>query len=196
MTLYRKVQAVERVFKQLEKDLAAFQHATNLKCIAGCGRCCTTPNISATPLEFLPLAYHLHKQGLALEWFHNIRDHKELTCYIFNHLVLEGSKGNCSQYNHRGLICRLFGFSAMRNKYGSAQLVTCKTLKENRPLEYQNAQEHISNGKNVPIMSNYYYQLQSIDNNLCGKLMPINEAIREALKIVLSYYAYRRPRSA
>ena len=46
-------------------------------------------------------------------------------------------------------------------------------------------------------MRNYYFKLQSIDGNLSTKLMPINEAIREAIKVVLSYYAYRRkPRSA
>jgi len=196
VNLFRKVQAVERVFKQLEKDLAAFQHATNLKCITGCGRCCTTPNITATPLEFLPLAYHLFKQGLALEWYQKLGDNPTSTCYVFNHLIVEGSAGNCSQYNHRGLICRLFGFSAMKNKYGKPQLVTCKTIKEERPEEFAKAKNHIALGKPTPLMSNYYFQLQAIDGVLGRSLIPINQAIREALKFVLSYYAYRRPRSA
>ncbi|WP_228853350.1 YkgJ family cysteine cluster protein [Aegicerativicinus sediminis] len=196
MTLYRKVQAVERVFKQLEKDLASFQNATNLRCFQGCGRCCTTPNITATTLEFIPLAYHLHKQGLAIQWYQKLSVYNVSNCFAFNHLVIEGIGGNCGQYNYRGLICRLFGFSAMRDKYGTAQLVTCKTLKEGKTQEYQVAQQHISSGKPAPLMSNYYYQIQSIDGNLGSKLLPINMAMKEALKVVLSYYAYRRPRSA
>jgi len=196
MTLYRKVQAVERVFKSLEKDVAAFKHATNLKCVSGCGRCCTKPDISATILEFLPLAYHLHKKGKALEWYQKMGNLDSSLCHVFSPIFLDGSGGMCSQYAYRGLVCRLFGFSAKLDKYGVPQMVTCKTIKEEFPKSYQNAIDHINQGKKTPIMRNYYFQLQAIDANLGTKLLPINEAIREALQLVLSYYAYRKPRSA
>lgn len=197
MTLYNKVQAVERVFKSLEKDLAAFKHATNLKCVSGCGRCCTKPDISASILEFLPLAYQLHKQGLALEWYQKLGTLETSVCHLFAPIFMEGSGGMCSQYQYRGLVCRLFGHSAKLDKYGIPQIVTCKTIKEEFPIAYQKAVHHIAEGKKTPIMRDYYFQLQNIDSNLCSKQMPINEAIREALKVVLSYYAYRRkPKSA
>ena len=192
MTLYRKVQAVERVFKGLEKDVAAFKRATDLKCVIGCGRCCTKPDISASTIEFLPLAYHLYKQGLALEWYEKLKENNSPTCHIFSPVFLEGPGGMCSQYQYRGLVCRLFGFSAKLDKHGVPQIVTCKTIKEEFPQPYQTAVDHIAKGKPTPIMRNYYFQLQSIDSNLCTKLMPINDAIKEALKVVLSYYAYRR----
>jgi len=194
--LYRKVRAVERVFKGLEKDVVAFKHATHLKCVSGCGRCCTQPDISASILEFLPLAYHLHKQGQALEWYQKLGTSDSSFCYVFSPVFLEGSGGMCSQYAYRGLICRLFGFSAKLDKYGIPQMVTCKTIKEEFPISYQSTLIHIGEGKKTPIMRNYYFQLQAIDSHLGTKLLPINEAIREALKVVLSYYAYRKPRSA
>jgi len=196
MTLYRKVQAVERVFKGLEKDLAAFKHATNLKCVSGCGRCCNKPDITASILEFLPLAYHLYKQGVAFEWYQNLGKLESPICHVFTPILLEGSGGMCSQYQYRGLVCRLFGFSAKLDKYGVPQMVTCKTIKEEFPESYKIAINHIAEGKKTPIMRNYYFQLQAIDSNLCAKLLPINEAMREALKVVLSYYAYRKPQSA
>lgn len=196
MILYRKVQAIERVFKGLEKDVVAFKHATHLKCVSGCGRCCTKPDISASILEFLPLAYHLHKQGQALEWYQKLGTSDSSFCHVFSPVFLEGSGGMCSQYAYRGLICRLFGFSAKLDKYGIPQMVTCKTIKEEFPKSYQSALIHIGEGKKTPIMRNYYFQLQAIDSHLGTKLLPINEAIREALKVVLSYYAYRKPRSA
>ena len=196
MTLYQKVQAVERVFKGLEKDVVAFKHATNLKCVSGCGRCCTKPDIEASILEFLPLAYHLHKKGLALEWYQKLGALESTICHVFSPIFLEGSGGMCSQYAYRGLICRLFGFSAKLDKHGIPQMVTCKTIKEEFPMSYQSALIHISEGKKTPVMRNYYFQLQAIDSNLGTKLLPINDAIREALKVVLSYYAYRKPRSA
>ena len=196
MTLYRKVQAVERVFKGLEKDLAAFKHATNLKCVSGCGRCCNKPDITASILEFLPLAYNLYKQGVAFEWYQNLGKLESPLCHAFTPVFLQGTGGMCSQYQYRGLVCRLFGFSAKLDKYGVPQLVTCKTIKEEFPVPHQTAIKHISEGKKTPIMRNYYFQLQAIDGNLGTTLLPINEAIREALKVVLSYYAYRKPRSA
>lgn len=192
MSVYRKVQAVERVFKGLEKDVAAFKQATNLQCISSCGRCCNKPDITACPLEFLPLAYHLYKQGTALEWYNKLGEQESSMCYVFSPVQLQGMGGMCNQYAYRGLICRLFGFSAKLDKYGSPQLVTCKTIKEEHTEAYNTAVNHIAAQKPTPIMRNYYFQLQAIDANLSEKLLPINEAIREALKVVLSYYAYRK----
>lgn len=196
MTLYRKIQAVERVFKGLEKDVAAFKHVTKLECLVGCGKCCSKPDISASPLEFLPFAYHLYKRGLALEYLDRIKDHPNSNCIVLSPLLIPDKPGFCSEYPYRGLICRLFGFSAALNKYGNPELVTCKSIKETYPNAVEKAKSHIMEGKDTPIMRHYYFKLQSIDGNLCSKLMPINKAIEEALKIVLSYYAYRRPRSA
>lgn len=192
MTLYRKVQAVERLFKQLEKEVAALQQATKLKCVAGCGQCCKTPNIVASPVEFLPLAYQLYKQGLALEWYQKLGNRDSPLCNAFQEFSIAGA-GRCSQYEHRGLICRLFGFSAI-NKNGKYQLVSCKILKAESA--FADVIDYLNQKKNVPTISHYYLQLQNIDYQLGSLRLPINEAIREALKVVLSYYAYRKPRAA
>ncbi|UII28269.1 YkgJ family cysteine cluster protein [Fulvivirga maritima] len=197
MSIYRKVQAVERVFSNLEKELAAFKNATGLHCISGCGLCCKKPDISASPLEFLPLAYSLFKEDLAYQWLEELQaSGSEPICKIFRPLLTDGDTGFCSNYKYRGLICRLFGYSAMLDKQGTPQLVTCKTIKTELPQAVLTAQQHIAEGKKTPVMRNYYFQLRSIDSELGQNLMPINQAILEALKIVLSYYAYRKPRRA
>ncbi len=196
MSIYHKVQAVEKVFAKLEKELASFKNATGLKCISGCGLCCHNPEINATALEFLPFAYHLHKNGLAYQWLDDLQQNDSPMCQIFQPLKLQNDKGFCSQYKFRGLICRLFAFSANRNKYGEPQLATCKTIKGEYPSEYEKAVDYISEDGKVPIMTDYYHQLRMIDPDLGRELIPINNAIAEALKVVLSYYAYRRPRRA
>lgn len=196
MTLYRKVKAVERVFRGLEKDMAAFKRATNLKCVSDCGRCCHKLDITASTLEFLPLAYHLYKKGVAFEWYQNLGKLESPLCHMFSPVFLQGYGGMCSHYKYRGLVCRLFGLSAKLDKYGVPQMVTCKTIKEEFPESYRSAINHISEGKKTPIMRNYYFQLQAIDSNLSTNLLPINQAMREAIKVVLGYYAYRNPRSA
>lgn len=194
MTLYRKVQAVEKVFRHLEKDVATFQQATSLKCKDACGLCCLKPDIAASPLEFLPLAYHLYKTGSAHEWLEKSSQENRKVCVSLNTLIGGTNGGFCGNYAYRGMICRLFGFSAMLGKNRAPQLVTCKTIKGEFPEDVQRANQHIKERKPTPIISNYYQQLRSIDTELGQNLMPINKAITEAIKVVLAYYAYRHPR--
>ncbi|MDQ3534847.1 MAG: YkgJ family cysteine cluster protein, partial [Bacteroidota bacterium] len=67
MSIREIVSQVEDVFIELDLDIAKFQQETGLGCIRGCGECCKKPDIEATVLEFLPLAYHLYKADLDIE---------------------------------------------------------------------------------------------------------------------------------
>ena len=183
---------MEKLFHHLEKDVATFQQATSLKCKTACGLCCTKPDISATVLEFLPLAYALAKNNLAHDWLQRVSNHQSNICINLSSLIADNG-GFCSNYNHRGLICRLFGFTAMKWK-NELQLVTCKTIKEDPSLGYQKATQHIKDGKPTPLISNYYAKLRAIDPSLGSEMMPINEAIEKSIQYVLSYYSYRRIR--
>jgi Fe-S-cluster containining protein len=197
MSVYRKVQSVERVFNQLEREIATLKASTGISCISGCGLCCQKPDISATPLEFLPLAYYAHKQGKSMSIWEALRANKEQAiCHLFRPVKTQEDSGLCGSYAHRGLICRLFGFSAMLDKHNNPQFVSCRTMKTERKEAHDKTVAHIQQGKKVPIMRNYYYQLQAIDSNLGMTLMPINQAIEKALETVMSYYAYRKPMGA
>ena len=196
MTLYHKIRAVEREFRNLEKEVTAFQQVTGLSCLARCGKCCHRPDIAATALEFLPLAYHLYKSGLAETWYQKLSEESGNLCPVFLPLLKEEDKGFCSAYPYRGLICRLFGYSANTDKWGNANLVTCRPLKEEKTDDVKSAQDYIQKGGNVPLMRNYQLRLMGIDPELSRKQYPIREAIRQALVVVLSYYAFRRPRKS
>ncbi|WP_158211946.1 YkgJ family cysteine cluster protein [Robiginitalea sediminis] len=187
---------MEREFRHLEKEVAAFQQATGLSCLARCGRCCHYPDISATPLEFLPLAYHLYKTGQAETWLERITLESTGLCPLFKPVLRETDPGFCGSYPHRGLVCRLFGFSAIRDKQGVARLATCKPLKEERGYDVQRADQHVAEGREVPVMHDYYFRLMAIDPALSRQLVPIREAIRQALLAVLAYYSFRRPRKS
>lgn len=195
MSIYHKVRAVERIYQQLDTELAYFQKSTGLGCVANCGNCCLKPDINATALEFLPFAYHLFKNGEAAQWLGLLQNDTRTTiCPILNNLIAAGSKGFCSEYAHRGLICRLFGFSAMLHKNNKPKLVTCKPIKENMPEAVEKAESHIaSSERDYPLISNYYMQLRNIDESLGVELLPIRIAIEKAIHTVLGYYAYRRP---
>lgn len=189
MLLEDKIKSVEEVFDKLDQEIAAFQRNTKLHCKAGCGKCCFKADIEATPLEFLPFALHLYKNDLAFEWLARLKNAQSPTCQILNPTQM--GAGLCSEYKHRGLICRLFGYSARTNKYNQKEYVTCQIIKTEQAENYAEAVTKITTGQSIPVMNQFYMQLHSIDMDLARDFYPINEAIRRAIEKVLSYYAYR-----
>ena len=193
MSIAERVLQVEALFNQLELEINTFQEQTKLGCIAGCGKCCNNPDIDASPLEFLPWAYHLYLKGKAETILDQLNATTELTkCYIYQPFSeFEVDKGSCSDYKHRGLICRLFGYGAANDKHGQLRLVTCKIIKEGQSDAFNNAALAINKDLPVPIFTDYYMNLSQIDFQLGNVVVPINKALKLALEEVLQYYAYR-----
>ncbi len=189
MNLPEKIQAVQQLFEKLDQEIAAFQSASSLHCKFGCGKCCFKADIEATTLEFLPFAYHLYNEGKAEEWLNKINASDSSICHILN--PTQNGAGLCSEYPHRGLICRLFGYSARTNKYGKKELVTCQIIKTEQAEAYKKIESEIENGAEVPVMNQFYMQLHGIDFELTRDFYPINIAIKHAIETVLHYYAYR-----
>ncbi|MBY0433711.1 MAG: YkgJ family cysteine cluster protein [Cyclobacteriaceae bacterium] len=190
MELPEKIKAVEELFVRLDDHIRSFQQHTSLHCKAGCGKCCFKADIEATVLEFLPFAFYLHTQGKADEWYERLRQTDSSICLILN--PAQAGAGLCSEYPHRGLICRLFGYSARTTKYGQRELVTCQIIKTEQTPSYQQAASEIEAGTlAVPVMNEYYMQLHAIDFELARDFYPINTAIKKALETVLQYMAYR-----
>ncbi len=187
--LSQKVQAIEEVFALLDQEISEFRNSSGLSCKAGCGKCCTKADIEATVLEFIPFAQFIYQKGQANEWLEKLQPAGEELCLFFNPHSAGG--GMCSQYEHRGLICRLFGFSARTNKYSKREFVTCQTIKNEQSQAYAETVRAVENGGAVPVMNQHYMRLHGIDADLAQKFYPINEAIRRAIETVLHYYAYR-----
>lgn len=192
MTIESRVLAVEALYGQLEKEISQFQSHTKLHCVAGCGKCCTKPDIDASPLEFLPWAFHLFLTGKAEETLEILKERSSNLCLLYKPVsLLGGNNGSCSQYKYRGLICRLFGYGANRDKVGQLRLATCKIIKEGQKENYQKASEEITKELHVPIFTDYYMNLSQIDFRMGNIIVPINDALRMAIEEVLQYYAYR-----
>ncbi|MFM8911885.1 MAG: YkgJ family cysteine cluster protein, partial [Flammeovirgaceae bacterium] len=189
VSIQEKVAAVEEVFSKLDQQIGQFQSWSGLHCKWGCGKCCFKADIEATILEFLPFAMHLYRNQLAEQWLDKIGRTESSICLILN--PTQATAGLCSEYPHRGLICRLFGYSARTNKYEQKELVTCQIIKTEQRENFEKAEAEISNGAEVPVMSQYYMQLHSIDFELTKDFYPINIAIQRAIEAVLSYFAYR-----
>lgn len=192
MSIEHKVRLVEKLFARLEIEITTFKSESHLNCNTGCGQCCSKPNIEASPLEFLPWAFYLFLNGKAEGTLVELNQKTNTNCHLYRPLsVLDSNNGSCSNYRYRGLICRLFGYAANRDKYGQLRMATCKIIKENQQENYNNTEEAISKGLYVPVFTDYYMRLTQIDTRLATTLLPINEALKIAIEEVLHYYAYR-----
>ena len=192
MSIVRKVRGVEKLFKTLDHETNIFTAKTGIHCLAGCGKCCTKPNIEASPLEYLPLAYEWFRQGIAEEKYVLLKENIPPVCINYSPLSTHNlNSGSCNSYNHRGLTCRLFGNAVSMDKHGKPVLVTCRLIKENQKEEVAMAINLLNISEYVPVFSDYYKKLYQIDFRLASKIVPINEAILLALEEVMSYYAYR-----
>jgi Fe-S-cluster containining protein len=189
MSIEEKVNEVAAVFDTLDKEIEGFRSSTGLHCKFGCGKCCLKPDIEVTLLEFLPFALHLYQTNQIENWHEKLSENESPICLILDQN--QTGAGLCSQYKYRGLICRLFGYSARTTKYGQKELVTCQIIKTEQADKYQLANKLVSDGHAVPVMSNYYMLLRNIDPDLSTTFLPINQAIKAAIEKVLSYYAYR-----
>src|SRR5258708_26024057 len=154
--LEEKVKSVEAVFEKLDAQIAKFQLWSSSLCECGCGKCCFKPDIEATMLECLPFALHLFKSNQAEEWLAKLNETDSDVCLILH--PHQSGAGLCSEYPHRGLICRLFGYSARTNKYGKRELVTCQIIKTGQTEKFNEAEKKIEEGKGPPVNDEQYKQ--------------------------------------
>lgn len=194
MSIVKKVKQVERLFNKLQTEVAQFQNTTQLSCKATCGACCNTPKVSASPLEFLPLAYYLYQNKLGDTFLSVLESHTDATCLLYNATEHDTNKGFCGHYVHRGLICRLFGYAAVYNKYNQKELSTCNTIKTEQLDKYLAANAAIKQKLKVPTYKLYYGKLAEIDPDLGSRILPINQALSEAVEYVERYFFYNAPK--
>ena len=191
MTLQAKVNAVESLFLQLDREISEVQSKTGLTCKAGCGKCCTYSEIDASPLEFLPWAYHLFLNGEAEQVLTLLETNDTAICHNYRPLgLIETGSGSCGNYAYRGLICRLFGYGATTDKYGKLRLATCKIIREGQPEAIEKTNELIATAGHIPIFTHYYMQLSQIDHDMGNQILPVNKALKRALEEVLRHYYY------
>ncbi|MBN1897299.1 MAG: YkgJ family cysteine cluster protein [Spirochaetes bacterium] len=185
--IYRQyAKKVHKIYSQLDRQIESFKRATGLECLDPCGQCCLNPHVEATILEMLPLSLHLLGTGQAEFWLDRIYERESNTkCIFFQNSPDTPHHGQCLFYNKRALICRLFNFSAIKNKKDRWLLVSCKRLKDSSSEKVIKAQEMIDNGLDVPKMNIYAMRIFNINVHLGSKYYPINMAFKIALETVL-----------
>lgn len=195
MNLFEKSEAVKAVFQELDEESRQFHAEAAMGCISGCGFCCANPEVPASPLEFLPLAFDLYEKGIAEEIANQLaQEEKSGNCIVYRSQKEDVTKGFCGNYANRGLICRLFGASARKNKHGQKELITCKILKEQKAENFKIVSSRINSDLEIPMATAFYTRLKDVDESLSSQY-PVNQAILMALELVLRYKFYQEGES-
>lgn len=176
---------VSRIHQQADAATSRFALDSGFACPPGCGACCLSPNVEASALDMLPAALALFEQGVTraqvAEGLSGRTD-----CHFFQRTTPDGHKGRCGLYPHRGLVCRLFGFSQRRNKQGEAQLVVCRVMRDHiAPTQVQQAERGVSQGTlQAPQLSALYAELRDLDPAHAEVEPHINQALLKAMERV------------
>ncbi len=174
-------------YDEISKEFSHFQVDSKLTCITGCGKCCFKPDIYCSPIELLPMALQLLKSGEAEKYLELSLSKQDERCVFLNVSDERSFKASCSQYAFRPLVCRTFGVSARHFKNGKIDFSVCKTLKDNKPEEFNNLiqyQENLNNVK-LPFIDLCKSRLVTLDPQFLDSEFPINKSLRIILEKIL-----------
>ena len=166
------------LYGEVDRQTAVFAALSGLHCPGGCGDCCRSEQVEATVLEMLPLAFHLfstRQAELLIKRLEKDPDVKQ--CLLYQADFCRQGMWGCSQYPHRGLVCRLFGFAGSRDRTGKPQLAQCKVMKT---VEGTVAIENLPVGV-MPLFSETGMRITSLNPTLGTERLPINRAILNSL---------------
>ena len=180
------------IYRNIDRQTASFQMATGLCCPSRCGACCESARVESTVLECLPLANEILRRGEEDLFFGEIQEkinRGDKRCVVFSPDEKTPGDGNCSRYDFRALVCRLFGFAARKNKFGEAEPSWCRVIKEKNPEILKKLEGEGSYLVSAPIYQDSFMRIASLHPGLGYRLLPINVALRDAL----DYLGFRRP---
>lgn len=171
----------DAIFKQVNQQYG-------FGCIDGCGACCNTPGhkIEVSVFEMVPLALELIKKGTAEDVYDQLgqTDTTETVCIHYKTLSDDGKKGYCTVHPHRPLICRLFAGGSRIDRNGNRELVLCRPLKDKYADDAQTLQNVAAD---LPIITEFASMARQLNPSFGHQLLPINEALKLALGLVLTY---------
>jgi Fe-S-cluster containining protein len=177
------IPAILELFSRIEAETSAFAGASGLRCPDTCGACCESPNVYTSVVELEPLAQALVARGQAEAALDRAAAAGPGPCVFY---ASHGpGQGRCTVYALRPMICRLFGFAAVRDKQGRPELAGCRAHKALQPEAMAHARALVAGGEPVPMMTDWQQQALELGTSATGALMPINQAIEQALERAL-----------
>lgn len=177
------------LFREADRGADGLTQATGLHCPTGCGHCCAHHKPHATVADVMLLAEAEVERGTAelrIQQLQALPD--DAPCIYF---AAGRLPGGCTAYSLRPLVCRLFGFSATRDKHGELALSACHVHKREAKEAVERAQAYVAEGGEVAVMADLQIQADAIDPDRAREQVPINRALQKALEWAALSAQYR-----
>lgn len=158
-------QKVETLYSEMSKESLEYSSNNSISCPSKCDHCCKNSNVSATPLEMLPLALELIKNN-------NLDLNFDKSTCIFN-------QSGCSVYSKRPTVCRLFGWSKVSSKEGQ-RLSMCPKVLSNSVVD-----------PNAPDIELWARKIKEVHPEWGSEIIPINQALKIMIEKILLYESFR-----
>lgn len=188
MNIQQLVQDLQLFYDEMGTTFSDYQKSTGLNCGSGCGKCCDNPEITATMIEMLPLAWDFYQRGIAEQWLDKLNTQDLSLCPLAKFHSEDRMKGQCSEYKFRPSICREFGVSGHQKKDGTKALAVCKYIK--KEADHSLIQKAESDQASIPLMSEWTRRLSTLHPDLINGYKPVGESLKLALEKVLLYAQY------
>lgn len=189
MNIQQLVQDIQSFYDEMGLTFSQYQKSTGLTCSSGCGKCCDNPNITASMIEMLPMAWDFYQRGIAEEWLEKLSQQDLSYCPVAVFSSPDKMLGRCTEYQTRPSVCREFGVSGYQRKDSKKVLSVCKYIKQGdkASLLIESAE---ANPDQIPLMSEWTRRLSTIHPDIIHDSKPVGEAIKLALEKVLLYTQY------
>lgn len=187
--LSERLESLAYLYQRTDSAVAGFSDASGVSCSFGCGTCCEGFVPDILPLEaayiaaFIaltdrPRAFALAAGGLEARR----RDDGRLGCPLY----ADDRDHHCTVYEARPLICRMFAFSATRDKHGAPSFSVCKSGYSATGVRSAKGDALTEAfGTAPPVMADMGCELASIEPESSGDRKALPDALVEALSRVL-----------
>jgi hypothetical protein len=180
-----------------EADAAAddFGSATGLRCPPGCGTCCFHSTPEVTVADARPMAEAAMARGEGAQLLARARAVGDGVCVLF---AGDEGGGRCTSYPERPMLCRMYGFAAMRRgapglpDSAAGYYMPCLVHARRDPDAVGVAVAAADRGA-IPHFPDWQAQVDALSRGGAGPRMPMNEAIARALERMLSGGATGEP---
>ncbi|MBN2736107.1 MAG: YkgJ family cysteine cluster protein [Spirochaetales bacterium] len=179
LAMFPVLGTLHEIYCELDNEISQWALKSQFNCPEGCGLCCTNFEPRVGQAEALYLAcYYISQSSQCLE---SLKSLKEVPPCFFYDPEPGPAKGHCSVYPGRPLICRLFGFSASRNKQQQLVFRLCKIMHQNE--ERQFTEEILKERFKIlpPEMGRYSSQVNTLSPDLNWESMPLKQAVEKAI---------------
>jgi Fe-S-cluster containining protein len=188
--LAERLEVLAYLYRRADVAVNEFVQASGVSCGFGCGLCCEgfVPDILPLEASYIAAwlvgtdrekAYRIAASGLSPIAQPDSRQ----GCPLY----AADTPYHCTVYEARPLICRMFAFSGIRNKHGTASFSVCRHGHSAGAARAASGHDELIRvfGAEPPVMADMGSELAGIDPATSGERISLDRAVPEAVARVL-----------